>query len=114
MRLKTNKRKQIVTSLTLNEKVNVDRKLLKKIRAMLHDLTRNGIDEVLQRYFHLKSATAKEHRSKFIQRLEGYINFIGLVRGKNDNLYLKCKMSFDQMFTRVALSLATIYLFFYE
>jgi RNA-directed DNA polymerase len=101
LRLKSNNRKQIVTGLTVNEKVNVDRKLLKKIRAMLHDFTRNGIDAATQKHFNL-STTATEHRAKFIQRLEGYINFIGLVRGKNDALYLKCKMSFDGMFTRVA------------
>ncbi len=99
--LKTNNRKQIVTGLTVNEKVNVDRKLLKKIRAMLHDFTRNGIDTATQKHFNI-STTATVHRAKFIQRLEGYINFIGLVRGKNDALYLKYQMSFDEMFTRVA------------
>lgn len=101
LRLKSNNRKQIVTGLTVNEKVNVDRKLLKKIRAMLHDFTRNGIDTATQKHFNI-STTATVHRAKFIQRLEGYINFIGLVRGKNDALYLKYKMSFDEMFTRVA------------
>ena len=91
-----------MTGLTVNEKVNVDRKLLKKIRAMLHDFTRNGIDAATQKHFNLKSATAAEHRAKFIQRLEGYINFVGLVRGKNDALYLRSKMSFDKMLIGVA------------
>jgi RNA-directed DNA polymerase len=102
LRLKTNNRKQIVTGLTVNEKVNVDRKLLKKIRAMLHDFTRNGIDAATQKHFNLKSAATTQHLAKFIQRLEGYINFIGLVRGKNDALYLRSKMSFDEMFSGVA------------
>jgi RNA-directed DNA polymerase len=102
LRLKTNNRKQIVTGLTVNEKVNVDRKLLKKIRAMLHDLTRNGIDSATKNHFNLKSAVETEHRAKFIQRLQGYINFVGLVRGKNDALYLRSKMSFDEMFIGVA------------
>jgi RNA-directed DNA polymerase len=102
LRLKTNNRKQIVTGLTVNEKVNVDRKLLKKIRAMLHDFTRNGIDSATKNHFNLKSAVETEHRAKFIQRLQGYINFVGLVRGKNDALYLRSKMSFDEMFIGVA------------
>ncbi len=102
LRLKSSNRKQIVTGLTVNEKVNVDRKLLKKIRAMLHDFTRNGIDSATKNHFNLKSASATEHRTKFIQRLQGYINFVGLVRGKNDALYLRSKRSFDEMLIGVA------------
>jgi RNA-directed DNA polymerase len=69
---------------------------------MLHDFTRNGIDAATKNHFNLKSASATEHRAKFIQRLQGYINFVGLVRGKNDALYLRSKMSFDKMFIGVA------------
>src|SRR5690606_17442000 len=41
LRLQSSNRKQVVTGLTVNQKVNVDRKLLKKVRAMLHDLATN-------------------------------------------------------------------------
>ncbi|HMU97346.1 MAG TPA: hypothetical protein PKY92_02240 [Chitinophagales bacterium] len=33
---------------------------------------------------------------KFINHLEGYINFVGQVRGKNDTVYSKLKQSFDK------------------
>jgi RNA-directed DNA polymerase len=98
LRLKTSNRKQTVTGLTVNEKVNVDRKLLKKIRAMLHDMVTNGIDTATQRHFNLKTAVEVKHRAKFIHQLEGYINFVGQVRGKNDMLYLRQKSSFDNVF----------------
>ncbi|MBX2931671.1 MAG: hypothetical protein KF781_06995 [Chitinophagaceae bacterium] len=52
--LKTANRKQTVTGLTVNKKVNIDRKLLKKIRAMLHDFTINGIDKATQKHFNLQ------------------------------------------------------------
>ncbi|MCL2651480.1 MAG: reverse transcriptase family protein [Candidatus Azobacteroides sp.] len=98
LRIQSSSRKQTVTGLTVNEKVNVDRKLLKKIRAMLHDLTTNGIDAAAQRHFNSKAAVDSELRGRFIYRLEGYINFVGQVRGKYDFVYLKLKQPFDMMF----------------
>jgi len=97
LRLKNSNRRQTVTGLTVNEKVNVDRKLLKKIRAMLHDLTTNGIQPAVQRHFSTDNVEQR-HSAKFIHRLEGYINFVGQVRGKNDSLYLKHKLAFDNVF----------------
>lgn len=94
LRLKSSNRKQTETGLIVNEKVNVDRKLLKMIRAMLHAMTTNGIDKATQRHFNMKGEVETKHRAKFINRLEGYINFIGQVRGKNDEFYFKQKTSF--------------------
>ena len=98
LRVQSSSRKQTVTGLTVNKKVNVDRKLLKKIRAMLHDLTTNGIDAATQQHFNLKDVAAPIHRMHFISRLEGYINFVGQVRGKNDPVYLKLKQRLTQHF----------------
>jgi len=98
LRLKNCNRKQTVTGLTVNEIVNVDRKLLKKIRAMLHDLTTNGIEEAVKRHF-ANTNLEQTASAKFIHRLEGYINFVGQVRGKGDILYLKYKAAFDKGFT---------------
>ncbi len=97
IRLKTSYRKQTVTGLTVNSKVNVDRKLLKKIRAMLHDLITNGIDSSVQKHFNISNIEQRD-KAKFINRLEGYINFVGQVRGKNDSLYVKQKTAFDNVF----------------
>jgi len=91
--LKTQNRKQTVTGLTVNQKVNVDRKLLKKIRAMLHDISINGIEKAAQHHFKLNKID-KRFTLKFMNRLEGYINFVGQVKGKEDALVLKFKMEF--------------------
>ena len=40
-RLNLNHRKQTVTGITVNNKVNVDRKTLKMVRAMLYDALQN-------------------------------------------------------------------------
>lgn len=100
LRLQTSNQKQSVTGLTVNDKVNVDRKLLKKVRAMLHDLTTNGLNIATKRHFKLRIIRGHEIKRKFIHRLEGYINFIGQVRGKNDMLYLKNKQTFEDFFQR--------------
>lgn len=98
LRLKTSNRRQTVTGLTVNEKVNVDRKLLKKIRAMLHDLTTNGIDIATQRHFNINGEIDTKFKEIFINRLKGYINFVGQVRGKTDSLYFRFKSAFDSIF----------------
>lgn len=65
---------------------------------MLHDMTTNGIDIATQRHFKWRVEIEAKHRTKFINRLEGYINFVGQVRGKNDGLYFKQKTLFDSLF----------------
>ncbi len=91
LRLQTKKSRQVVTGLTVNRKVNIDRKLLKKIRAMLHDFTCNGISKATKKHFQLVGNGTIDNRMEelFIQRLKGYINFVGQVRGKDDFLYTR-------------------------
>ena len=84
-------RKQTVTGITVNEKVNVNRKLLKKTRAMLHDLTVNGVESAACHHFNTPLPVNPELTAKFMNRLAGYINFTGRVKGKSDILYLKFK-----------------------
>jgi RNA-directed DNA polymerase len=100
LRLKSSNRKQVVTGLTVNKKVNVDRALLKKIRAMLHDLSVNGIEKATQTHFKFKNADV-HHKDKFINKLQSYINFVGQVRGKYDIIYIKFKTTFDALFVKV-------------
>ncbi|HOY37707.1 MAG TPA: reverse transcriptase family protein [Bacteroidales bacterium] len=98
LRIRPANRRQIVTGLTVNEKVNVNRKMLKKIRAMLHDLSTNGVETATQKHFKITGKVKAAHEAKFLQRLEGYINFVGQVRGKSDPLYIGYKNQFEQVF----------------
>ena len=98
LRLKTKNSKQTVTGLVVNEKVNVDRKLIKKTRAMLHDFTMNGIDKAASKHLNLNMPLSNRDRELFITRLKGYIHFIGQVRGKNDIIFQKLLFGFDSLF----------------
>jgi RNA-directed DNA polymerase len=100
LRVQSSNRKQTVTGLTVNEKVNVERKQIKKIRAMLHDMTTNGIETATRRHFNLKGVATPQYRGCFIHRLEGYINFVGQVKGKNNAGYQKLKEAFDAFFEK--------------
>jgi RNA-directed DNA polymerase len=86
-RQRAKNRKQTVTGLTVNTKVNVDRRYLKKVRAMLHDLSVNGIEIAAINHFGLDEQATTEQKKKFLFRLQGSIGFIGQVRGKSDVIY---------------------------
>ena len=97
--IQTSNRKQSVTGITVNEKVNIDRKLIKKIRAMLHDWSNNGLYKAAIRHFSCSSTEIDISRLeiRFTNRLEGYINFVGQVRGKSDPLFLRFKTTFKEI-----------------
>lgn len=95
-RLRTANRKQIVTGIIVNEKVNIDRRFLKKTRAMLHDLQTNGLQRATQRHYG-GSALNAQLKDLFLSRLRAYISFIGQVRGEQDPTFLKMKATFHQV-----------------
>jgi len=101
LRIQPSNRKQTVTGLTVNEKVNVDRKLLKRIRAMLHELVKYGLFIATRHHFRPTVAVDARLQTRFLYRLGGYINFVGQVRGKNDALYLKLKKQFDPLLAQL-------------
>lgn len=84
-------KKQTVTGIVVNEKVNVDRQLLKRIRAMIHDLQSKGLESATRKHFAIRGEVDKRYTSMFMSKLKGYINFIGQIRGREDGLYLKFK-----------------------
>ena len=91
-RIKKQSQQQKVTGILVNEKVNVDRKFVKQLRAMLHDLKNIGVQKAS--FNHFKKAN---HESFFINRLRGNIAFLGQVRGICDKEYNKYQFEFDQL-----------------
>lgn len=89
--LKTSGRKQTVTGLVVNEKVNIERHLLKKIRAMVHDFRVNGLEAAAHKHYRIKGEMPDYIPLKFAYRLRGYVNFVGQIRGKDDPLFRRMK-----------------------
>lgn len=96
IRLKSANRKQIVTGLVVNDKVNLNRKTIKLIRAILHDFKKNGLDIAVANHFKIKNEITNEMKLKFKNKLIGHIQFLKQVRGE-DTLYQKFKCDLDEL-----------------
>lgn len=85
-------RQQKVTGLVSNKFPNVDRRFIRQIRAMLHAAQKFDFPAA-ETDFHAKfyDKLLKPGRKKpsFKKVLRGKIDFVGMVRGKLDPLYLK-------------------------
>lgn len=91
-RLQTEHRRQEVTGLVVNKFPNIKREFILQVRAMLHDWRVNGI-EIAQRN-HLNKWRTKDtppfkDEPSFKNIVKGKIDFIGMVRGKEDPIYRK-------------------------
>lgn len=87
LRRKGKGRRKEVTGLIVNEKVNVNREFVRSVRAMLHDLEINGLTSATAHHFKNSPVVQANDQYVFIQRLRGYISFIGQVRGKGDPIF---------------------------
>lgn len=89
-RLKTRYKRQEVTGITVNEKLNVKRKAIRQVRAMLHAWEKYGLEkaqaEFLIRFDKKQHFHKRQPSFKYIVR--GKIEFIGRVRGRDDHIYL--------------------------
>lgn len=90
IRLHSSAKRQLVTGLVVNNKVNVNRKFIRKIRAVLHDAEFHGIAKAAATYF--KETHADEMlQNKFMNSISGGIAFVGQIRGFDDVIYKRYK-----------------------
>jgi RNA-directed DNA polymerase len=71
---------QSVTGLVVNEKINIDRRKLKRLRAAIHDLSMNGVFEAACHYYHTDHAD-QALLQRFIASLNGKIAFVRQIKG---------------------------------
>jgi RNA-directed DNA polymerase len=97
VRMQNAKQHQEVTSITVNTFPNVDRNYIRQIRAMLHAWRKFGLklsESEYSREYEFKSSEFNfkydtKGLAKFNEVLRGKIEFLGMVRGKNDLIYQK-------------------------
>ncbi len=84
--------RQLVTGLVVNEKINVKREYYKKLRAILHNWSTKGLvyaqDKFIEKYGENKN---------FILTVEGWVNFLGQVKGNNNPQFLTIKSQLDKL-----------------
>ena len=76
-------RKQKITGIIVNEKLSVERKLKKKIRAIEHDIKFNGIAKAAKRHFGSSKPVSDEIQNKFQRKINGLKSFRDMVEIKN-------------------------------
>ena len=93
VRLQVNWQQQIVTGLVTNRFPNVPRAYVRQIRAMLHAWEKFGHEaaekEYYEKYPSKKHRNPSKSRPPFRQVVKGKIQFLGMVRGKTDRLYIR-------------------------
>lgn len=83
---------QEVTGLTVNKFPNVDRCYVRNIRAMLHSWAKFGLESAdieHRKKYNTKCRLPKKDVPSLKQVLRGKIEYLAIVRGKNDPIYLK-------------------------
>ena len=104
--------RQEVTGLTVNEKVNVSRKYVKQLRAMINNWEKKGYIKA-QSIFLDSLAKNKEARTKYIdinkvtikEVILGKLNFLKMVKGEKDSTYLKLKTRFYKLNSEISVPL---------
>ncbi|CAK8714446.1 RNA-directed DNA polymerase [Candidatus Electrothrix aarhusensis] len=82
---------QEVTGLTVNKKVNVKRKSIRQVRAMLHVWEKYGYKAAEYEHpkYNYKFLCDASYKPSFQKVVKGKIEFIGMVRGKDDSIYIR-------------------------
>ncbi|WP_438702515.1 reverse transcriptase domain-containing protein [Tabrizicola sp.] len=92
---------QEVTGLVVNVKVNVKRKFVRSVRAMLHDWEVNGLAAATARHFNEKrpdrGRLPQQEASNFEWVLRGKIEFIRQVKGSTDQVFRALAKRFNDL-----------------
>lgn len=91
-RLQAKNRRQEVTGITVNEKPNVTRRYVRQIRAMLHAWATYGYEKAEKEYlekYNKKHRHSSKQQPSFKHVVKGKIEFLGMVKGEYDSVYLK-------------------------
>lgn len=92
---------QEVTGLVVNEKVNVKRRFVRDVRAMLHDWEFNGYAAASARHFNEKRPDRcrlpEQEATNFEWVVRGKIEFIRQVKGSTDQVFRNLAARFNEL-----------------
>src|SRR5690606_10720415 len=102
--------RQVVTGLTVNKKININRYYLKKVRAILHAIEKFGIRKAMEQHFlinniNINKANYKQNVDYFLKRTVGKIAFIGFIKGKDNNTYIQLYNRIKKIYPQANLSI---------
>lgn len=92
--------RQEVTGLIVNKKINVQKIYIKRLRALLHNVSKYGFYLEGCKYFEKSSIDCSNKyyiENKFINILKGKIEFLKMIRGLDDYVYIKYASLFNEL-----------------
>ncbi len=96
--------RQEVTGLVVNEKPNVSKRFIKGLRMWLYYWECYGYAKTLEYFKEYYSADRPQNKiPNMIDVIHGRLDFLSMVRGKADPLYLKLKKRFDTLLPPTAI-----------
>lgn len=90
--------RQEVTGIVVNRKTNVNSKYIKNIRAILYNIRKHGYFDTYIKTFGFDDVSEEEARNKLFGFLGGKINYLKMVKGDADSIYLKYANEFNKVF----------------
>ncbi len=96
--------RQEVTGLLVNENVNVHKRYIKQLRMWLYYWERYGLERAaelfLQQYISDKGHV-KYRKPNMVSVISGKLEYLKMVKGAENELYLKLKKRFDNLFGHI-------------
>lgn len=95
--------RQEVTGLVVNEKANVHRRYLKQIRMWLYYWERYGYakaEQIFLKDYAKDKSHVKKSKPGMINVISGKLEFLKMVRGFNDDQYIKLVSRYDKLILR--------------
>lgn len=100
VRLQHKSHHQEVTGITVNQFTNVRRSFIREISSMLYVWDKYDLLSAHKEYSHRKAkelGVAEEEVPFFSSVVKGKINFLGMVRGKDNDIYLKFLKQYKEL-----------------
>lgn len=98
-RLHIRENRMEVTGLTVNVKPNVQRKYVRNLRAIFHNIEKKGLVSVADNIVKSKNKTSLKNLEVLKKYLKGKIEFLGQVKGKDDPIFTKFKSKYSEIFS---------------
>lgn len=92
---------QEVTGIVVNEKLNINRKYIRNIRAMLHSIKMDcmNLDKPVEKFNRLNNRSIDING--LFKIIRGKIEYVKMIKGNNDKVYQKLAVNFNDVYDLV-------------
>lgn len=97
-RLQRKSEKQVVTGIVVNKRTNVDRRYIRRIRAMLHSWETGGLEAAEARFNEqFGGSTWNDLPPRFKDSLGGMVSFVEMVKGADDPVASRLRYRYEEL-----------------